>query len=148
MADTFLSNRVVVVKDPTALPEGVKHPDAIDALAKTHKAVVLLSHGNKYWLPPGYVLPANVTVLKYDLDMASIQKCVLKLREIFREHGISMYSRHLDDDDPMPLLLSGACMTMNVGTELAFVNKPDKYIETREQRQQNAAQEEHSWDLS
>lgn len=147
MENAVLSTRVVVVKDPTALPEGTKHHEAIDTLAKLHKAVVLLSHGNKYKLPPGYILPANVTLLQYDLDMQSIQKCVIRLREILRQYGISIYSRHLDDEDPMPILLSGACLTMNSGTELAFVNRPDNYIEAKERPQNIPTDSMHAWDL-
>lgn len=39
MEANLLSNRVVFVKDPTALPHGVAHHEAIDALAKNNKVV-------------------------------------------------------------------------------------------------------------
>lgn len=146
--DVLTRNRIVVIKDPTALPEGAKHDEAIDALARANKVVILLSHGNKYHLPPDYVMPHNVSTIQYDLDMQSIQRCVLRLREILREHGVQMYSRHLDDDDPMPILLGGACITMNAGTELAFVNKPEKYIATKEKLETPVSYEETEWDLT
>jgi hypothetical protein len=109
-------DRVVFIKDPSALPRGLKHPDAIDSLSKDSKLVILLSHGNKYALPPGWIMPHNVRLLEYDLDMASISKCVTTLKDLLKQHGIDVYSRHLTNTDPMPIVLAGACMTMRTGT--------------------------------
>lgn len=120
-------DRVVFVKDPSVLPEGVRHHEAIDALAKANKLVVLLSHGNRYNLPEDWILPANVKLLEYDLDMPSIQAAVVRIRDILKQHGVNVYSRHLGGGS-LPLVLSGAVITTNLGVQLAFVNGADEYV--------------------
>ncbi|NJL54359.1 hypothetical protein HC928_03610 [bacterium] len=121
------SSGVVLVKDPTALPEGFKHHEAVDALAKVSKLVVLMSHGNKYKFPKNWILPSNAVVLEYELDMGSITKCIIRLKELLREHGIDLHSRHLDGYDPMPMPLAGSVLVLNLGTNIQFINKPDEY---------------------
>jgi hypothetical protein len=122
-------DRVVFVKDPSVLPEGVKHHEAIDSLAKANKLVLLLSHGNHYHLPQDWILPANVKLLEYDLDMPSIQAAVIRIRDILKQHGVDVYSRHLGGSS-LPLVLSGAVITANLGIQLAFVNGEDEYLKT------------------
>lgn len=140
------SARVVFVKDPTALPNGVRHHEAIDALAKNNRLVLLLSHGNKYQLPHGWLLPHNVRLIEYDLTTEAIEENVNKIRNILSEYGVDLYSRHLDNDDPMPMLLAGACMTMGPGTKVAFVNKPDQYSNAK-QDPDPICYEDTDWDL-
>lgn len=120
-------DRVVFVKDPTVLPEGFKHHEAIDTLAAANSLVLLLSHGNKYKFPDGWILPANVRLLEYDLDMTSIQAAVIRIRDILREFGVDVHSRHLDDREALPMPLAGAIITMNVGTQLVFLNGENSY---------------------
>lgn len=139
-------SRVVIVKDPSVLPEGVRHCDAVDALANSNKVVVLMSHGNKYKFPKGWILPSNVSLLEYDLTLGSIEKCVIRLREILHTHGIELHSRHLLEADPMPMPLAGSVLVMNLGTELSFINKPSQFTEELT----IIANEDHSpsdWDL-
>jgi len=114
-------NSVVFVKDPSVLPAG-KHDLAIDDLANKHKLVLLLSYGSPYSLPPNWILPSNVKILDCDLDLPSIQATVVRLRDILRDHGVDLYSRHLDTFDPMPIVLAGACISMNTDTQLIFLN--------------------------
>lgn len=120
-------SRVVFVKDPTVLPLGVPHTEAIDALAKNHNVVILLSHGNRYQLPKDWLLPDNVSMFEYDLDLLSITHVVTVIRDLLREQGIEIHSRHLDNDDPMPMILAGACLTVGPNTKITFVNKPEQY---------------------
>lgn len=127
MGDRVLVNRVVFVKDPSVLPQGVTHSEAIDALAKNHHLVILLSHGNKYLIPPGWIVPSNVHMFEYDLSLPSIAHVTGVIRNLLREHGIEIHSRHLDNDDPMPMILAGACLTVGPNTKLTFVNKPEQY---------------------
>lgn len=124
-------DRVVFVKDPSVLPEGSKHHEAIDALAAANKLVLLLSHGNKYKLPEGWILPSNVRLLEYDLDMTSIQAAVIRIRDILREFGVDVHSRHLNDGEALPIPLAGAIITMNVGTQLLFLNGENSYAALR-----------------
>lgn len=138
-------SRVVIVKDPSALPGGLKHHRAVDALATTNKAVVLMSHGNKYKFPKGWILPGNVTLLEYDLENGSIEKCVIRLREILRGHGIDVHSRHLAEADPMPMPLAGSVLVMNIGTEIAFINEPVQY--TKDLIDVNNEYEPNEWDI-
>lgn len=145
-AKLLVSNRVVFVKDPTALPNGVRHHEAIDALAKNNRLVLLLSHGNKYQLPTGWQLPGNVKLIEYDLTMPGIEENITKIRNILSDHGIDLYSRHLDNGDPMPMLLAGACLTLSHGTKVTFVNKPDQYINAK-QDPDPISYEETDWDL-
>ena len=123
-----LINRIVFVKDPEVLPTNVTHADAIDSLSRTNNVVILLSHGNKYILPSDWITPHNVTFLEYELEMSSIQECVIKLREVLHSHGIEVYSRHLPDRfDVLPLPLSGALLVNNIGTELSFINNEQQF---------------------
>lgn len=144
-AKLLISNRVVFVKDPTALPAGVYHHEAIEALSRNNKLVVLLSHGNKYQLPPGWILPHNCKLIEYELTLENIEQNVIKIRNMLSEHGIDLYSRHLDNSDPMPMLLAGACLTMGPGTTVAFVNKPDQF--TNAKQAPEPVYEETDWDL-
>ncbi len=146
METQFLRQRVVFVKDPTALPNGVQHHDAIDALAKNNRVVILLSHGNKYRLPKGWLLPHNVKLIEYDLTVESIEQSVNQIRSLLRGYGVDLYSRHLDNDDPMPMLLAGACMTLSPGTKVAFVNKPDQYSNAK-QETDPTVNYDADWDL-
>lgn len=115
-------NRIVFVKDPTVLPDSVTHYETVESLAKVNKLVILLSHGNKYLFPKGWDLPKNVRLLEYDLDMPSIQAAVRKLRLILHEHDVEVQSRHLAFQDALPIVLSGALVSVPQGTELAFLN--------------------------
>lgn len=128
MEDRLLGiNRVVFVKDPTILPPGVPHTEAIDALANNHQVVILLSHGNKYHFPAGWILPDNVSLLEYDLDLPSITQAVYLIRDLLRQHNIEMQSRFLDNDDALPMILAGACLTVGPNTKVTFINKPEQY---------------------
>lgn len=128
--ETQVLSRVVFVKDPTALPKNVKHHEAIESLAAVNKVVILLSHGNKYILPPAWIFPHNVSLFEYEITMESIVNCVRQIKELLLKHHIGLYSRHLDNEDPMPILLAGACLTLGAGTEVSFINKPDEYTNT------------------
>lgn len=140
--------RVVFVKDPSVLPEGVKHHDAVDNLATANKLVVLLSHGNKYSFPEGWILPANVRILEYDLDMSSIQSVVVRIRDILKEFGISLHSRHLGAREVFPIPLAGAVITMNVGTQLAFINGESDYLSSKAMLETPPTQNDPSeWDI-
>lgn len=123
--------RIVFVKDPTVLPENEKHHEVIDSLAKANKLVVLLSHGNKYNFPDGWILPANARLLEYDLEMPSIQAAVRRIRNLLREYDVEVHSRHLDERDALPIVLSGALMAVPSGTELSFLNGQTQYVRTR-----------------
>lgn len=138
--------RVVFVKDPMALPNGVRHHEAVEALAKSNRVVILLSHGNKYIFPKGWLLPHNVKLIEYDLTLESVEQGVNKIRSILNGYGVDLYSRHLDNDDPMPMLLAGACLTLSPGTKVAFVNKPDQYSNAK-QISDPTTYEETDWDL-
>lgn len=118
--------RVVIVKDPSIFPEGRRHDQVVDALANTHTLVVLMSHGNKYRFPKGWTLPNNASLLEYDLELGSIEECVIRLRELLRAHGIDVHSRHLENMDPMPIPLAGSVLVMNFGTEVAFINNEEQ----------------------
>lgn len=122
--------RIVFVKDPTVLPDDVSHQEAVEALAKANKLVILLSHGNKYAFPEGWVPPANVKLLEYDLEIPSIQAAVRRVRLILREYEIDFHSRHLDDRDALPMVLSGAFVSLPPGVELAFVNGQTEYLKS------------------
>lgn len=124
---TNFRNNVVFVRDPTALPKSVEHAQSVDALARSYKLVILLSHGNKYSFPDGWILPSNVELLEYDLEMSSVQAGVVKLRDILRRHAIEVRSRHLDKRDPMPLVLAGSVITVPVGTDVSFVNNESDF---------------------
>lgn len=139
------STRVVFVKDPTALPQGVRHHEAIDALCKTHDLVMLLSHGNKYHFPRGWILPTNCKLVSYEVDTASIQSGLVLLRETLAAYGIGVHSRYLDDADPLPILLSSACLTMGAGTDVTFINKPTQY--NAEPTAEPIEVPESDWDL-
>ena len=127
METQLLNQRVVFVKDPTALPEGIPHHTAVEVLAKNNKTVILLSHDTKYVFPKDWVCPENVSIIEYSLDLQSITACVIKLRELLKNAGVEIYSRHLDTGDPMPMLLAGACLTLTSGTKIAFVNQPSQF---------------------
>lgn len=140
--------RVVFVKDPSVLPEGVKHHEAIDGLAGANKLVILLSHGNKYQFPEGWILPSNVRVLEYDFDMTSIQSVVIRIRDILREFGINLHSRHLGAREVFPIPLAGAIITMNVGTQLAFINGENEYLASKSSLETPpAANDPSEWDI-
>lgn len=143
MADNC--KRVVIVKDPSVLPNK-NHHLIVDALASANKLVVLMSHGNKYRFPPNWILPANVTVLEYDLESGSIEKCVIKLREVLRAHGIDVHSRHLDGADPMPMPLAGSVLVMNLGTEISFVNQSNQ-LTSNITSSQDSEDYSSEWDL-
>lgn len=140
--------RVVFVKDPSVLPEGVKHHDAVDGLASANKLVVLLSHGNKYHFPENWILPSNVRLLEYDLDMTSIQAVVIRIRDILKEFGISLHSRHLGAREVLPIPLAGAIITMSVGTQLAFINGEAEYLASKATLESPPTQNDPSeWDI-
>ena len=127
MATDVLDARIVFVKDPSVLPTDVPHHKAIEDLSSTSEAVILLSHGNQYVLPKTWVKPANVTFIEYDIENTSIEKCVVLLRELLRSLGIDVHSRHLAGQDPMPIPLAGACLVVNVGTTVSFINSQEQY---------------------
>jgi hypothetical protein len=140
--------RIIFVKDPTVLPEGVKHREAVEALADANKLVILLSHGNKYLFPEGWIPPANVKLLEYDLDMPSIQAAVRRVRLILKEHGVEVYSRHLDYFDALPIVLSGAVVEVPEGTELAFINGKTEYKHVHKILETpTSADEPTEWDI-
>ena len=141
----LLNQRIVFVKDPTALPRGISHVDVVEALAKNNKVVILFSHGNKYQFPKDWTLPHNVYLLEYDLTLTSIADHVYELSTLLQRHGVDLYSRHLDNTDPMPMLLAGACLTLNPGTKVAFINKPDQYINIKQE--QEIVSVETDWDI-
>lgn len=141
-----LLNRVVFVKDPTALPEGMKHHTAVEALSRNNRVVILLSHGNKYNFPKGWLLPENVSLIEYEFDNKSIEAGTSQVRAMLRRHGIDLYSRHLDNSDPMPMLLAGSLMTLSPGTQVTFVNKPDQYT-TAETPKREPVTVDCDWDL-
>lgn len=87
-----------------------------------------------------------MSMFEYDLDMASIVACVSKVRALLSRHGVDLYSRHLDNDDPMPMLLAGACLTLGPNTKVVFVNKPDQYSNIKYQRDP-IIDKETDWDL-
>lgn len=142
-------DRVVFVKDPSVLPEGAKHNEAIDVLSAANSLVLLLSHGNKYRFPDGWVLPANVKLLEYDLDMTSIQAAVIRIRDILREFGVDVRSRHLDDREALPMPLAGAIITMNVGTQLVFLNGENSYsaMKRKVETPPNKDEDPAKWDI-
>lgn len=146
MEAKLLNQRVVFVKDPTVLPQSIPHHEAIAALAKNNKLVLLLSHGNKYTLPLGWILPHNAIIIEYALTNEDIVQNVYRVRNLLNLHGIDMYSRHLDNDDPMPMLLAGACLTLSPGTKVAFVNKPEQYLNAK-QDPDPVKFEDIDWDL-
>lgn len=127
-----LLRRVVFVKDPTALPGNVSHQAAVESLAAANNLVVLMSHGNPYLFPTGWIVPHNVKQIPYDLSLPGIVAGVLQVRELLREYDITMSSRHLDNDDALPMLLAGACLTVGSGTEVAFVNKPGQFTQAKQ----------------
>jgi hypothetical protein len=143
--EAHLLSRVVFVKDPSALPEGMPQHAAVDLLAKNNKAVILLSHDAKYVFPKDWVCPANVSIIEYALDVQSITACVIKLREILKTAGVDMYSRHLDTGDPMPMLLAGACLTLSSGTKIAFVNQPSQFATVKLPNDEKPV--ETDWDI-
>ena len=127
-----VNTRVVFVKDPTALPSDLRHHEAVEALAEANRLVILLSHGNKYHLPAGWLLPHNCHLIEYDLTVENIAENVIKIRNLLNTYGIALYSRFLDNSDPMPMLLAGACLTLSPGTTVAFINKPDQFNTTKQ----------------
>jgi hypothetical protein len=130
------------------LPEGSRQHDAIDTLAAANSLVLLLSHGNKYKLPEGWILPGNVKLLEYDLDMTSIQAAVVRIRDILREFGVDVHSRHLDDREALPIPLAGAIITMNVGTQLVFLNGENSYTALRQKVETPSKDEDPTkWDI-
>lgn len=137
--------RIVFVKDPSALPQKVYHHEAIEALAKNNRVVILLSHGNKYKLPKGWIPPHNVITLEYELTLENIEENIHNLKHILSGYGIDLYSRHLDNSDPLPMLLAGSCLTLSPGTKVAFVNKPDQY--TSAKQEESAKYKDTDWDL-
>lgn len=139
-----VNTQVVFVKDPTALPLELRHHEAVEELAKTNRLVILLSHGNKYQLPSGWLLPHNCYLIEYDLTVESIAENVHRIRNLLNNYGIALYSRFLDNSDPMPMLLAGACLTLSPGTTVAFINKPDQFINTK---QSPVCYEDTDWDL-
>ncbi|NBU69870.1 MAG: hypothetical protein EBS53_00170 [Bacteroidetes bacterium] len=146
MADHVL-NRIVFVKDPTVLPENEKHHEVVDSLAKANKLVVLLSHGNKYNFPAGWILPSNVKLLEYDLEMPSIKAAVSRIRTLLREHNVEVHSRHLDERDTLPIVLSGALVAVPTGTELSFLNGQTQYVRTRKTLETPTIVEQTEWDI-
>lgn len=145
METGVLNGRVVFVKDPTALPRGVPHTEAIDALSRNNRAVILLSHGNKYQLPKDWILPSNVSIFEYELDLDSIAEAVRRVREVLVQHGVDLHSRYLDNDDALPMLLAGACLTLGPNTKVVFVNKPDQYSNIKVS--QETVRKDTDWDL-
>jgi len=146
MGDRVLVNRVVFVKDPSVLPVGIPHSEAIETLAKNHQVVILLSHGNSYVLPNGWEMPGNVSLFEYDLDLLSITHVIGVIRDLLRDHGIEIHSRHLDNDDALPMILAGSVLTVGPNTKISFVNKPEQY--TNKPSKDPIIQTETDWDLS
>lgn len=147
MEPKLLKSRVVFVKDPTALPQNVQHHEAVEALARSNNLVVLMSHGNPYLFPEGWIMPYNVKTIDYDLTVEGITAGVVQARDLLRTYNIDLHSRHLDNDEALPMLLAGACLTVPVATEVAFINKPSQFKTDAA----TTTSEEHFetiWDLS
>lgn len=127
------------------MPQKTYHHEAVEALAKNNRVVILLSHGNKYKFPKGWMLPHNVVMLEYDLTLENIEENIHNLKNILSGYGIDLYSRHLDDGDPLPMLLAGSCLALSPGTKVAFVNKPDQYSNAKQD--ESIKYKDTDWDI-
>ena len=115
-------HRVVFVKDPSILPDGLTHEEAVERLSRANSLVLLLSHGNSYRFSDGWLLPANVRMLEYDIETLSLRECAERLRGYLREAGVQLHSRHLDFREALPLVLTGSVLVTPNTTELVFIN--------------------------
>jgi len=140
-------DRLIFVKDPSALPVDVPHEDAIEALSRDYKLVILFSHGDDYDLPDNWIFPSNVKLIAYSLDNASIQATVIRLRDLLQSVGVKFESRHLGLE-ALPIPLSGALIHMNTDTTLVCLNSTAdyfKHVKTNETKQ--TIQLKTDWDL-
>lgn len=141
---TRVLNRIVFVKDPTALPEGVPHTNAVVALAAINQFVVLLSHGNKYDFPSDWIPPYNSALIEYDVSSVSdIEEKTRVLHELLKKQGVVLHSRWLDKDYALPMLLSGACLSHRDGMQVAFLNNSTHY----QTNQQTETDVDSDWQL-
>ena len=147
MGNNILSH-VVFIKDPTSFPADVNQEEAIYALSKVNKLVILLSHGNAYNFTEGFILPDNVKLVPYSLDsFDSITQCVILLCEILKEHDIDLHSRYLDGSVALPLVLSGAILKTDNNTTVHFINDEKQFKELKIVKPSNPIQDESKWDL-
>jgi hypothetical protein len=134
-------NNILIIKGPSSLPKNCSHKEAIESLASQHKLVILFCFGDDaYDIPPNYILPTNVRTIHYAYE--TLDQSLDEVKECLKGFGVGIISRHKNELDPLPFILTGSILQVPSDTELSFFS--GKEIQLTEEESVVADEE---WDL-
>lgn len=122
-----MDTELLVVPGPGTLPTDSSHEEIIDQLCREHSFVLLLKFGDaQYNTSPGYILPPNAKLVEYDYETLDLS--VEAIRDYLSGFGVGLVSRHKNEIDPLPFILTGSILKVPPNVNLSFLRPGTKVV--------------------
>lgn len=119
---------LLIVSSPAHLPTS-DHAECIYALCREYSLVLLFYFGDaRYDLPDGFLLPANAKILEQQYE--TIDQTLEELQGHLEGFGVGVISRHKNDLEPLPFVMTGSILQVPPGVKLSFL-KPGADLDVR-----------------